>query len=235
SGSSNAFTIHVTDTPTSIGPATSVSASQVLTGNPAGDTTKITIHFTAASGTTTAKVYRAPFGHYPYYDNAGGAVPPAPGPYPPSAPWVLTAVTADGGQDIPPARDFWYYAVYDVNACGDVSSPSAMTGGTLDYHLGDVTDGFTHGFGDNLVQTNDISELGAHYGISLAPADPYGYLDVGPTTTHFVDGRPLTDQLVNFEDLILFAINYGHVSAPAAQPASVVAGGESKSITADEL
>jgi hypothetical protein len=50
-----------------------------------------------------------------------------------------------------------------------------------------------------------------------------------------VDGRPLTDLLVNFEDLILFAINYAHVSSPIAHPASVVAGGESKAITADEL
>ena len=32
-------------------------------------------------------------------------------------------------------------------------------------------------------------------------------LDVGPTTTNFVDGRPLTDNKVQFEDLILFSIN----------------------------
>jgi len=148
---------------------------------------------------------------------------------------VLTTVTSDGGVDSPATRDFWYYVVYDVNACGDVSAPSAMTAGTLDYHLGDVTDGFVHGQGDNQVLTNDISELGAHYGISLGPLDPLGYLDVGPTTTHYVDGRPLTDQLVNFEDLILFAINYAHVSSPATRPASVVAGDGPKSITADEL
>jgi hypothetical protein len=148
---------------------------------------------------------------------------------------VLTSVTSDGGLDLPPARDFWYYVVYDVNACGDVSGPSSVTGGTLDYHLGDVSDGITHGQGDNLVQTNDMSELGAHYGITLGALDPLGYLDVGPTTTHFVDGRPLTDLNVNFEDLILFAINFAHVSSPIAHPASVTAGGESRAITADEL
>src|SRR5262249_35597025 len=127
SGSSNAFTIHVTDTPTSIGAATAVSATQVTTGNPAGDTTRITIHFTPAAGPSAVKVYRAPFGHYPYYDNAGGATPAQPVGYPPPAPWVLTGVTSDGGTDIPPARDFWYYVVYDQNACGDVSSASTMT------------------------------------------------------------------------------------------------------------
>ena len=34
------------------------------------------------------------------------------------------------------------------------------------------------------------------------------YLDVGPTTIGYVDGRPVTDDRVNFEDLILFAINF---------------------------
>jgi hypothetical protein len=40
-------------------------------------------------------------------------------------------------------------------------------------------------------------------------------LDFGPTTTGYIDGRPLTDNKVNFEDLILLAINYNVVSAPS--------------------
>jgi hypothetical protein len=55
---------------------------------------------------------------------------------------------------------------------------------------------------------------------------------VGPTTTHYVDGRPLTDQLVNFEDLILFAINYGQVSAPQARAVPVAAGPNALSLEA---
>ncbi|TMQ70072.1 MAG: hypothetical protein E6K81_13430, partial [Candidatus Eisenbacteria bacterium] len=221
-GSSNAFSIQVTDTPVAIGPPTAAASAQVLTGNAAGDTTAIKITFTAPGGATAFKVYRAPFGHYPEYDEAGGATPTQPASYPPPSPWTLTGVTASGGSDIPPARDYWYYVVYAQNACGDFSVASTMTTGTLDYHLGDVTNGFEHGFGDNLVQSEDISELGAHYGATLVPADPYGYLDVGPTTTSFVDGRPTTDHKVNFEDLVMFAINYNVVSAPGrpSTPAS---------------
>jgi hypothetical protein len=208
--------VHV---PVAIDPPTTVTAAQVLTGNAAGDTTGIKVYFTPPTGAASYKVYRAPFGHYPEYDDAGGVVPTAPTAYPPSAPWVETGVTTQGGTDIPPARDFWYYVVYAVNACGDVSGPSNMTTGTLDYHLGDVTNGYVHGFGDNLVQDEDISELGAHYGITLAHVgDTYNYLDVGPTTTRYVDGRPLTDDKINFEDLVMFAINYGLVSATTELP-----------------
>jgi hypothetical protein len=215
-GSSNAFSIHVTDTPGSIDAPTAVSASQVLNGNAAGEVTGIGVHFTAPAGATSYKVYRAPFGQYPEYDDAGGATPSAPGAYPPSDPWQLTAVAADGDTDVPPGRDYWYYVVYAFNACGDVSPASMVTGGTLDYHLGDVSDGVLHGSGDNLVQSADISELGLHYGITLTPAsDPSSYLDVGPTSTHHVDGRPLTDNKINFEDLVMFAINYGQVSMPS--------------------
>jgi hypothetical protein len=221
SGASNEFDLTVTNAPQTIGVPTTVSAAQVRTGNAAGDTTGITIYFTPPAGAASYKIYRAAFGHYPEYDDDGGAAPTAPTAYPPGAGWVETGVTVQGGTDQPPYRDFWYYVVYAVNACGDISTPSAMTTGTLDYHLGDVTDGTIHGLGDNLVQEEDISELGAHYGTTLAHVGAtYAYLDVGPTTTHYVDGRPLTDDRINFEDLVMFAINFGTVttSAVVARP-----------------
>jgi hypothetical protein len=118
--------------------------------------------------------------------------------------------------------------VYAMNGCGDASLASVMTGGTLDYILGDVTNGYVHGLGDNLVHDEDFSELGAHYGITLAPVgDPYDYLDVGPTTTHYVDGRPTTDKKVDFEDLVIFAIDYSMVSGPAGPAAMARAHGSS--------
>ncbi len=212
-GSSNEFSLTVTDVPVAIDPPTTATAEQVRLGNAPGDTTGIKIYFTQPTGAVSYKVYRAPYGHHPEYDDAGGTVPVAPTVYPPSAPWVETAVTTEGGTDTPAERDFWYYVVYAVNGCGDVSGPSNMTGGTLNYHLGDVSNGYTLGQGDNLVGDVDISGLGAHYGITLLHVgDPYNFLDVGPTTTHYVDGRPLTDDKVNFEDLVMFAINYGTVT-----------------------
>ncbi len=200
-----------------------LGASQKKTGNDADGTTAIQLSFTAPGDAATVEVYRAPYGQYPEYDDAGGAPPSAPS-YPPAAPWALTGVTASGQYDEVATRDFWYFVAFTKDACGNVSAVSNMTTGTLNYHLGDVTDGITPGTGNNLVNTVDISLLGSHYGINLTPGDPYNYLDVGPTTDYSVNARPTTDNHVGFEDLMMFAINYGQVSAPANRPLPVAAG-----------
>src|SRR5204862_4584153 len=98
-----------------------------------------------------------------------------------------------------------------------VAPVSAMTGGTLDYHLGDVSDGVTAGQGDNKVTTADVSLLGAHYGASGPALAPYSYLDVGPTTDHSVNARPTTDGVADFEDLVMYALNY-YPHASVAHP-----------------
>ncbi len=81
-----------------------------------------------------------------------------------------------------------------------------------------MTDGVTPGSGDNLVGTVDVTLLGTHYGTS-GPA----YLDVGPTSNSWINGLPMTDNILDFEDLVIFAIDYGQVSAPAmrARPEAV--------------
>lgn len=194
-------------------------ATQVKTGNDSDGTTKIQLTFTPPGDAVAMAVYRAPFGNYPEYDDPPGAGSvPLPAAYPPPAPWVLTAVAGSPGFDEVAVRDFWYYAAYTWDGCGNVSAASNMTPGTLNYHLGDVTDGVTPGTGDNLVGTIDITLLGINYGNALVPGDLLNYLDVGPTTDFSVNARPTTDNLVQFEDLMMFAINYGSVSKPGILP-----------------
>jgi FlgD Ig-like domain len=197
-----------------------LAAAQLLTGNDTDGTTKIQLTFTGSPG-ATHKVYRAGFGNYPEYDDApgSGSVPATPS-YPPGAPWVLTGVTASGQYDEVLNRDYWYFVEFEVDSCGNVSSVSNKTTGTLNYHLGDVSTGFVTCAGNNTVYSEDISFLGANYAITIGDPDVLGCLDVGPTTTNYVDGRPLTDNKVQFEDLILFAINYNEVSkaSPVSRP-----------------
>ena len=194
-----------------------LSAAQVKSGNDTDGTTEVTLTFTAPGDAAVVEVYRAGFGHYPEYDDAGGAVPTTPPAYPPAGPaWTLTGVTASGQTDEVASRDFWYYVVYTKDACGNVSAVSNKTAGTLNYHLGDVTPPL--GVGDNEVAPLDISALGAHYGITIPLNDPNNYLDVGPTTNGSVDARPLTDNRINFEDLMIFSLNYGEVSKLTALP-----------------
>ncbi len=199
-----------------------ITAIPQATGNGAGFTSRIQLVLTPPSGAASVEVWRKGYGQYPEYDDAGGAVPAMPVGYPPAG-WTLTGITASGQYDQPATRDFWYYVAYSHDACGNVSAVSNMTSGTLDYHLGDVVNpGNPLAQGDNLVDGADISRLGAHYGISLVLNDPYNALDVGPTTNYSVNARPTTDNLIGFEDLMVFAIDYGVVSAPqgAAKPAA---------------
>jgi hypothetical protein len=206
-----------------------LAASRVLTGNPVGQaTTGITIAYTGAPPAGGhVEVWRKRFGNYPEYDDGAtsGSAPTAPVGYPPAG-WTATAVTASGQVDAPGSRDFWYYVAYTVDACGNAAA-TAMTPGALDYVLGDVHDGTSDCAGDNQVTTSDISYLGAHYGATLGEPDALACLDVGPTSTEFVDGRPLTDNRVDFEDLVLFAIDYETAGGPAlmarSRPAAAAA------------
>src|SRR5262245_34172832 len=194
-----------------------LAAVCLTSGNDADGTALMSITFTPSAFTATVEVYRAPFGGYPRFDDASG-VPPATPSYPPGAPWVLTGVTASGQTDDPPARDAWSYVVFLKNSVGQVSGVSNKTAPRPNYFLGDVSDGVTAGAGDNQVNDLDVSLLGAHYGISGGDlvTDGVSYLDVGPTVDLAVTSRPFTDARIDFEDLIVFATNYGEVSGPAA-------------------
>lgn len=207
-----AYTLTVPGVPAAV---SNLAAVRATSGNDADGTSRIQITFTPSAFATSAEVYRAPFGGYPRYDDAGGVVPPTPS-YPPGAPWVLTPVTASGQADEPATRDAWSYVVFLKNTFAQVSGVSNKTVGGTNYALGDVSNGLAPGAGDNLVNDADVSLLGAYYGISgsaITTANVH-YLDVGPTTDLAVTSRPFTDNRIDFEDLIVFATNYGAVSAP---------------------
>jgi hypothetical protein len=188
-----------------------LAASQVKSGNDTDGTTEITLSFTAPGDANVVQVYRAPFGYYPEYDDDGGVVPAAPS-YPPGSPWALTSVTATGQNDNPPQRDFWYYVAFTQDACGNWSAVSNRTGGTLNYHLGDVSDGVSPPDANNTVGTEDISRLSGTYWKSYGEGGYLNDCDVGPTTDYSVDTRPTTDNAIGFEDLMVFGINFGQVS-----------------------
>lgn len=199
-----------------------LAAAQQLTLNDSDGTTKINLTYTAPGDATFYEVWNKGFGFYPEYDDAGGSVPGLPGSYPPAGWTNVYSGAAPPSVDEPGTRDFWYYVIYTKDACGNLSAVSNMTAGALNYHLGDVTDGTTPGSGNNVVNTADITVLGNCYG--TAPPNPLylNYVDVGPTTNNSTYGRPLTDNIINFEDLLMFAINFGVVSlTPAPEPGDI--------------
>ncbi len=221
-GASASITIDNTP-PTAI---TSLAAAQQKLGNAVGYRTNINLSWPGpqVEPGATVQVWRKGFGHYPDYDDAGGAVPAVPATPAAAAGsgWTLTGVVLPAA-DLPPSRDFWYYVAFTTDACGNVSAASNMTGGTLDYHLGDVSPGAGPTAGNNTVDGLDISRLGAHYGLTGGAVAPFADLDVGPTTNFSTDARPTTDDKINFEDLVMFAINYTpSVSLPQSAMTPVV-------------
>lgn len=204
-------------------PIVDLVATPVSAGNGAGPTTGITLTWSTGDP-GTVRLYRAPFGAYPLYDALGPVTPPNPSASP-GAPWTLIATGAASGIiDATAPRGFWHYVARVENECGMVSPPSNMTSGTLDYLLGDVSNGVTRGTGNNRVEMEDITLLGAHYGITGATISARGvdYLDVGPTAGASLTGRPLPDRKIDFEDLFLFAGNFT-ASAQVVQTAAKTA------------
>jgi hypothetical protein len=216
-----------------------LATAQVVTGNPAGSRTGITVTFTPPAPGTVA-LYRAPFGSYPEYDDDGGVAPDSAAA--PGTPWTLvTGAAVSGLVDTPPVRGFFHYVAFLSDSCGNVSAVSNRSSGSLDYHLGDVTDGITRGNGDNKVTLADVTLLGAHYGKTGAAITTagVGYLDVGPTVNGSNTGRPATDDALGFDDLMVFSTNYHVVSSPqsAGSPdgKGVAAAGESFELDAPAL
>ena len=219
-------------------PISALAAVQVKTGGDADGTTRIRVSWPDVPAGSTVEVFRVAYGNYPEYDDppGGNGVPSAPS-YVPSAPWspvtlssLASSAGVTSGTDESASRDFYYYAAFVTDGYGSVSTSSNIAGGTLNYFLGDVAGGASLGDGDNEVDIQDISLLGAHYGITGAAVDAVAYLDVGPTTDFSVDARPTTDDRVDFEDLVMFALTYGTTQGPptSAQPVVELASGPSR-------
>ncbi|MFI5372707.1 MAG: FlgD immunoglobulin-like domain containing protein, partial [Candidatus Eisenbacteria bacterium] len=194
------------------------------TGNAGGGRANVRVHFSGVNAGDQVAVYRRGYGDYPLYraDHGGAPAAPASPAAAVAAGWTLTGVGASDALDVPPTRDFWYYVAFVNNACGVASAPSNRTAGTLDYILGDVSNGIAvcaggGEAGDGVVSTPDMSALGAAYGSSFGPTDDRICLDVGPTTDFGVRSRPTPDGRLDFDDLVIYALGY-QVPLPANAP-----------------
>jgi hypothetical protein len=214
----------------------SLEAFQQRTGSDGDGTLKLRVHWDdVIPPGATVEVFRARFGAYPEYDDAGGAPPVTP-TYPPASPWEPTTVQASDQTDEvngDGARDVWYYVAFVTDSYQTHSPASNLTTGRPNYLLGDVTDGVTEGHGNNVVNTADISALGASYGLVGGAVAPVAYLDVGPTMDNSVDTRPRTDNALDFEDLVIFAINYDTGAAPQRAVAGDRAAGDVDRLTVE--
>lgn len=160
---------------------------------------------------------------YPEYDDlAGDVIPAAPTDYVDaagSAEWVaLTNVTAPT-LNLTQAwgnhtdRGVYYYTVFAVDAAGNVSAAPVGLDRATNYWLGDIatTGGVPTPDGD--VGIPDINALATAFGTSHGDGAYDNVIDVGPTDDWGRLGIPTTDNNVDFEDLMVFSMNFSVVSA----------------------
>jgi len=111
-------------------------------------------------------------------------------------------------------RSTYYYSafVYD-QALNYGGADSGGQDRSTNYWLGDVADELGSWGYDGLVDDADIDKLGGNYALAPPAAVPgYAECDVGPTDDHSRFGIPEPDDVIEFEDLVIFAMNYAAVS-----------------------
>jgi len=112
---------------------------------------------------------------------------------------------------VPLDRGIYYYEVFVQDLAGNWSDPASDYAFNLSYLLGDVKlydDGLGNFLGDGRVMGDDITVLGATYGIDDNHGSYNPNCDVGPTDDFSGAGIPTTDNRVNFDDLMIFALNW---------------------------
>ncbi len=164
---------------------------------------------------------------YPEYDDLPGNVIPARpadrATADASADWTLVDTAAPGieaFQDTLPNRGIYYYELFPVDDAGNYGLPVAESAVATSYWLGDVAPVEFDGF----VDVADITALSTAFGTFDGDAAYDSTIDVGPTDDWSRLGIPLTDDIVDFEDLMIFAMNYSVVApAPIMDGASEIA------------
>ncbi len=103
-------------------------------------------------------------------------------------------------------RGVYYYEVFAVDAADNGSLAAPDNDRATNYWLGDVD-------GDGFVNiTVDIDALGDCFATTPLDGLYNPHCDVGPTDDWSRLGIPETDNVIDFEDLMIFAMNYAVVS-----------------------
>jgi hypothetical protein len=159
-------------------------------------------------------VRRVAGGEYPTYGTFVGDWPDVLGHYPPGHAAGTEVYNGSGTShtDGVVARDIYFYQAFCYDEARNYG-PSASTARDFatNYWLGDVADGWLSWGYDALVDMDDVEFLSHMY--TLPPTGSYRECDVGPTAHPDGSGAgvPLPDNLLDFEDLMIFGLNYGLV------------------------
>jgi hypothetical protein len=165
---------------------------------------------------------------YPEYDDLPGVIPTRPASRAAamaSDEWEYAGMVTVGTTsfvDVGPfvgGRGVYYYEVFAVDVVDNASGPASANDRATNYWLGDVWGGDNLvALPNGLVESFDVNRLGAAFGRSDGPPPYDPVVDVGPTDDWSGFGIPLTDSRIDFEDLMIFAMNFGQVAPAKVSP-----------------
>jgi hypothetical protein len=121
-----------------------------------------------------------------------------------------TALSAYDDASMGSVRDIYYYAAFTYDCAGNYSvAASTARDRSTSYWLGDIDPAMV---GDGSVALVDLSIFAGVFGKSDPGTGWNEEADFGPTDDWSRFGVPLPDDVVDFEDLMIFAMNYLNVS-----------------------
>ncbi|MHB8078954.1 MAG: Ig-like domain-containing protein [Candidatus Krumholzibacteriia bacterium] len=162
---------------------------------------------------------------YPLYDGAPGNVPPVrPATRAAAAAdtaWRQVAAVPAGVGTLADTvgtlavRGVYAYVLFPRDLAGNYGASAPEAARATSYLLGDVASP-----GDGLVDQLDLAVFAAAFGASPADTVWDAACDIGPTGDGTARGIPLTDGIIDFDDLMPLAINFGarYVAPDPGQP-----------------
>ncbi|MDD3642813.1 MAG: FlgD immunoglobulin-like domain containing protein, partial [Candidatus Krumholzibacteria bacterium] len=161
--------------------------------NPAGD-----------ASFTGVEIRMVAWGDYPEYitapsypaDHTGGT--------------LVTQTPLEAYDDDPRTpRDIYYYAAFSYDCAGNYSVlGTEATDRSTSYWLGDIAGAPSW---DGYINLSDLSFFSNTFGVAEGGPGWFNEADIGPTDDWSRFGIPEPDDVVDFEDLMIFSMNYGNV------------------------
>jgi hypothetical protein len=159
------------------------------------------------------EIRRNAWGDYPQYGTPGPSAPTYP-----ANETEGTLVAQSGAvayDDSITTRDIYYYSLFAYDCAGNYSTLGVTAQDrSTSYFLADMEPAAT---GNGLVNFQDLGDFSITFGEAQGGGGWNAEGDFGPTDDFSRFGIPLPDDVVDFEDLMVLAMNYGNTS-PALAP-----------------
>jgi hypothetical protein len=145
---------------------------------------------------------------YPEYDDAAPAYPPDH-----TMGTFVTLAAGTSFDDNPrKPRDIYYYSAFSKDLAGNYSSlGTSAYDRCTSYWLGDIVPNTDPATFDGNVNLSDLAAFSVTFGLPEGHASFDNDCDFGPTDDWSRFGIPLPDDRIDFEDLMIFSMNYQRV------------------------